>query len=79
VSRWSHARRESRALRAFKAATAPIVIALPLATGWILAAQAPPWGLLALTAATALLVWFTRIHVLALIAAGAAAGALGLI
>jgi chromate transporter len=66
-------------VRAFKAATAPIVIALPFASGWTLAAQTPAWGHVALTAAVALLVWRTRTHVLLLLAAGAAAGALGLI
>jgi chromate transporter len=79
AARWGHARREGRLLRTFKAATAPIVITLPLASGWLLAAQAPAWGHLAITAATALLVWRTRTHVLLLIAAGGAAGALGLI
>jgi chromate transporter len=79
VSRWGGAQRETRAMRAFKAASAPIVIALPLATGWILATHAPGWSQLALTVAAALLVWLTRVHVLVPIAAGAAAGALGLL
>jgi chromate transporter len=79
AARWGHARRENRVLRAFKAATAPIVIALPFASGCLLAAQAPAWGHLALTAATALLVWRTRTYVLLLIAVGGGAGALGLI
>jgi chromate transporter len=79
AARWGQARSESRLLRAFKSATAPIVVALPFATGWILTAQAPAWGYLVLTAAAALLVWLTRTHVLLLIAAGAALGAAGLI
>jgi chromate transporter len=79
AARWSHARSESRLLRAFKSASAPIVIALPLATGWILAAQAPDWTYLALTAIAALLVWLTKTHILLLIAAGAVLGATGLI
>lgn len=79
AARWSHAQGESRLLRTFKSATAPMVIALPFATGWILAAQAPGWSYLALTAVTAMLVWLTRTHVLLLIAAGAVLGATGLI
>lgn len=79
AARWGQARSESRVLRAFKSATAPIVVALPFATGWTLAAQTPEWGYLALTAAAALLVWLTRTHVLLLIATGAVVGATGLL
>lgn len=77
ASRWGHARREWRPVQAFKAGMAPIVIALLMATGWILAAATPGWRHLVLTVAAALLVWRTRIHLLWLIAAGAVAGALG--
>jgi chromate transporter len=77
TSRWGHARREWRPVQAFKAGMAPIVIALLMATGWILAAATPGWRHLVLTVAAALLVWRTRIHLLWLIAAGAVAGALG--
>lgn len=77
MTRWGRDRRDSRLLRAFQAATAPIVIALPFASGWTLASQAPAWTHLALTAAVALLVWRTRTHVLLLIGLGASAGALG--
>lgn len=77
AARWGHARREQRALRAFNAGMAPIVIALMLATGWILAAQTPGWRHLVATVAAALLVWRTRVHLLWLITAGGIAGALG--
>jgi chromate transporter len=77
ASRWGHARREWRPVQAFKAGMAPIVIALLMATGWILAAATPGWRHLVLTVAAALLIWRTRIHLLWLIAAGAVAGALG--
>lgn len=77
ASRWGHARREWRPVQAFKADMAPIVIALLMATGWILAAATPGWRHLVLTVAAALLVWRTQIHLLWLIAAGAVAGALG--
>ncbi|HZP91555.1 MAG TPA: chromate transporter [Burkholderiales bacterium] len=77
ASRWGHVRRDWLAVRAFKAGMAPIVIALMFATGWILSAEAPGWRHLPLTVAAALLVWRTRIHLLALIAVGAILGALG--
>jgi len=81
AARWGHQNRELRAVRAFKQGMAPIVIALLIATGWILAAsQGSPlthWRLWALTVATALLVWRTKLHMLWLLGAGAALGALG--
>jgi len=77
VARWGHARREWRGVQAFKAGMAPIVIALLLAAGWILSVQTPGWRHLLLTAAAALLIWRTRVHLLVLIAAGAVLGAMG--
>ncbi len=77
AARWGHARREQRAVRAFNAGMAPIVIALLVATGWILSAQTPGWKHLLLTIPAALLVWRTRIHLLWMIAAGGIIGALG--
>jgi chromate transporter len=77
ASRWSETRQEWRAVRAFKAGMAPITIALLVATGWILAANTPGWTHLLLTIAAALIVWRTRLHLLILIAIGAAVGALG--
>ena len=83
ATRWAHKNRELRAVRAFKAGMAPIVVALLIATGWLLtgahdqpARDAPLW---LLTAAATLLVWRTRIHLLWLIGAGAALGMLGLV
>jgi chromate transporter len=77
VARWGHARRDWRGVQAFKAGMAPIVIALMFSTGWILAAETPGWRHVLITVAAAVLVWRTRIHLLILIAMGAAAGALG--
>ena len=81
ATRWAHRHRERRSVRAFKAGMAPIVIALLIATGWLLtAAHDQPltdWPLYLLTAVAALVVWRTRIHLLWLIGAGALAGALG--
>jgi chromate transporter len=79
ATRWAHARQDRLAIRAFKAGVAPITISLLAATGWILTAQHPTAPVVLLTAATALLAWRTRIHVLWLIAAGGIAGALGLV
>jgi chromate transporter len=81
ASRWAHQNRELRAVRAFKQGMAPVVIALLLATAWIMttgnAASSVHLPLWLLTLASAILVWRTRIHVLWLLAAGALAGALG--
>jgi chromate transporter len=77
AARWSHDRRDWRAVQAFKAGMAPIVIGLLLATGWILTAETPGWRAGILTLAAALLVWRTRVHVLVLVGAGAVVGALG--
>jgi len=83
ASRWSHENRELRAVRAFKQGMAPIVIALLCATGWILAAAhndpATDWPLWLLTAATALIIWRSKIHLLWLLAAGALLGWFGVV
>lgn len=81
ATRWTHRHRERRTVRAFKAGMAPIVIALLVATGWLLMAAhdkpASDWPLYLLTLAATLQVWRTRIHLLWLIGAGALLGALG--
>ena len=81
ATQWGHRNRELRAVRAFKTGMAPIVIALLIATGWLLSAThneaARDWPLWLLTAATTVLVWRTRLHLLWLIGAGAVAGMLG--
>ena len=77
AARWSHARRDWRAVRAFKAGMAPIVIALMFATGWILSAETPGWRHVLLTVTAAVLVWRTRLHLLVMIAVGAIVGGLG--
>ncbi len=81
TARWGHRNRERRAVRAFKQGMGPIVVALMVATAWLLTANhgspgrdAPLW---ALTVVSALLVWRTRIHLLWLLGAGALLGALG--
>jgi chromate transporter len=81
AAQWGHRNRELRAVRAFKQGMAPIVIALLVATGWILATAEgyalhnwPGW---LVVVATTVLVWRTRIHLLWLLGAGALLGALG--
>lgn len=83
AARWGQRNRERPEVRAFKQSMAPVVIALLIATGWLLTAshgnlqQAPLLWLL--TVVSALMVWKTRIHLLWLIGAGALAGYLGLV
>ncbi|MBT9506931.1 chromate transporter [Rhodoferax sp.] len=81
ATRWAHQNRELRAVRAFKQGMAPIVIALLIATGWILAAGhgslAEHWHLWLLTGVSALIVWRTKLHLLWLLGAGGMLGWLG--
>ena len=83
ASRWSHENRELRGVRAFKQGMAPVVIALLIATGWILASAhgdpAQDWPLWLLTVISALIVWRTRLHLLWLLGAGALLGWFGLV
>ncbi len=83
ASRWCHQNRERRGVRAFKQGLAPVVVALMLATGWILTAaqgsQLRHWPLWLLTGVAALLVWKTRVHLLWLLGAGAVLGWFNLI
>ena len=81
ATRWAYHNRQRRSVRAFKQGMAPIVIALLVATGWLLSASNPnpahDWRLWVLTALCALLVWKTRLHLLWMLATGAVLGALG--
>ena len=68
-------------MRAFKLGMAPVVIGLLLATSWVLARAhgvwATDWPVWLLTAATMLVVWRTKLHLLWMLGAGAMLGALG--
>ena len=81
VARWAHQNRQRQSVRAFKQGMAPLVIALLMATGWILASSSGSsiknWPLWLLTAISALLVWRTKLHLLWLLGAGALLGGLG--
>ena len=83
AARWSQANRARRSVRAFKQGMAPIVVALLVATGWILATGGrytpQDWPLWAVTGVTALIVWRSRVHLLWLFAAGALLGWFGLV
>ena len=80
-AQWGHRNRHLRSVRAFKQGMAPIVVALLIATGWVLASThnqpARDWKLWLLTAVVALVVWRTRWHLLWLLGAGALLGAFG--
>jgi chromate transporter len=87
AAQWGHRNRELRAVRAFKQGMSPIVVALLIATGWILVGtNSTPqggvlqnWPLWLLTVAIAVVVWRTKIHLLWLLGAGALLGWFGLI
>ena len=87
AAQWGHRNRELRAVRAFKQGMSPIVVALLIATGWILVGtNSTPegsalqnWPVWLLAATTAVVVWRTRIHLLWLLGAGALLGGFGLI
>jgi chromate transporter len=83
AARWGHQNRELRAVRAFKQGMAPIVIALLIATGWLLIAAhnqpAKDWPLWLLAFTSMLLVWKTKTHLLWILGAGALLGAFGLV
>lgn len=78
AAQWGHRNREMRAVRAFKQGMAPIVIALLIATGWILAStngnSLKDWPLWLVTVITALIVWRFKTHLLWLLGAGAVLG-----
>lgn len=83
AARWGHVNRELRAVRAFKQGMAPIVVALMIATGWIVAStnaqHLSDWRLWLITVSSAFIVWRTRIHLLWLLAAGALLGWFGMV
>ena len=83
AAQWGHRNRHLTGVRAFKQGMSPIVIALLLATSWILStangSTLRDWPVWLATAVTALIVWRTRIHLLWLLGAGARLGWFGFI
>jgi chromate transporter len=78
AARWGHRNRELRAVRAFKQGMAPLVVGLLFATAWVLANgganAAREWPIWLIAAASAIIVWRTRIHLLWLLGGGALLG-----
>jgi len=83
AARWGHENRELRGVRAFKQGLAPIVIALLVATGWLLATGSQyatrDWPIWSIAIASAIVVWRTKVHLLWLLGAGALLGWFGLV
>ncbi|RZI41903.1 chromate transporter [Herbaspirillum sp. HC18] len=83
TAQWGHRNRNLRAVRAFKLGMAPIVIALLIATGWVLTSAhndpARDWRLWLLTAVSAIVIWRTKLHLLWMLGAGALLGWFGLV
>lgn len=81
AARWGHENRELRGVRAFKQGMTPIVIALLVATGWILATGSNyavrDWPLWLIAIVSTVIVWRTRVHLLWLLGAGAFLGWMG--
>jgi chromate transporter len=81
TAKWSHRNRDLRAVRAFKQGMAPLIVALLIATGWILSTAGgyawKNWPIWAVVLVTTLMVWRTRRHLLGLLGAGAVIGWLG--
>ena len=83
AARWGHRNRDLRPVRAFKQGMAPIVVALLIATAWILATANSDtlqhWPTWLVAVMTALIVWRTKLHMLWLLGAGALLGWFGLL
>lgn len=85
AAQWGHRNRELRTVRAFKVGMGPVVIALLLATSWVLAntnahgASDGEWKLWLISILSALVIWRTKVHLLVLLSLGALAGGLGLL
>lgn len=87
ATQWAHRNQHLLVVQAFKVGLAPLVVALMLATAWLMAAPAglntaayglaQPWGAWGLSVFSALAIWKTRVHMLWLLGMGAAAGAMG--
>lgn len=82
-TQWAHKNRELRGVRAFKSGFAPLVMSLLVATGWLLTGNhdhyEQDWPMWLLTAATTVIVWRTKTHLLVLLCAGALLGVLKII
>lgn len=82
-TQWAHKNRDLRAVRAFKAGLAPLVMSLLVATGWLLTGDhdnyAQNWPMWLLAAVTTVIVWRTQTHLLVLLSIGALLGILKIV
>jgi chromate transporter len=83
AARWMLQNQQRLSVQAFKQGVSPIVIAMLIATGYIMS-QAHgdwrrDWPAWLLTAGAAFMAWRTQLHLLWLLAIGAAVGAMGLV
>jgi chromate transporter len=82
VAHWLRRNQQRTVVQAFKQGMPPIVIAMLIATGYIMAQAGgrgdwrDDWPTWLLTGCSALLAWRTQMHLLVLLAAGAVFGAL---
>jgi chromate transporter len=83
TARWVQKHQDLRAIRAFKLGLSPVVISMMIAAGWLLATanttMAQDWPLWVVAGVTTLIVYRTKVHMLLLLAMGAALGASGLL
>lgn len=83
TARWVQKHQNLRAVRAFKLGLSPVVISMMVAAGWLLATAntdgVRDWPLWLLAAASAVIVYRTKVHMLLLLAIGAVLGASGLL
>ena len=83
AARWVQANKDNLFVIAFKQGLAPIVVSAILATSWIISAAnndfQKDWPLWLCTFLTVLLIWKTKIHILALLFIGGVLGGLGIL
>jgi chromate transporter len=83
TARWVQKHQDLRAVRAFKLGLSPVVISMMIAAGWLLAtantSMTRDWPLWVVAAVTTLIVYRTKVHMLLLLAIGAALGASGVL
>lgn len=83
ATRWAHRHRHHRGIRAFKQGMTPLVVALLLATAYLMLRPLLPeqatWRAIVLCGLAFLALWRTRVHLLWVLLAGATAGAFGVV
>ena len=80
ATQWAHKHRKNRTVVAFRQGLLPVVLGLMLSTAYLMSAHMTwqvGWRAWLLSVVVALVIWRTKIHLLLLLGAGAAMGALG--